>query len=72
MLKRSDNGALVLLRDVGSAELGAEDYSLNLRFDGRDAVGVGVFQQPDANALAARGRRPRDAEPAAPSLSARR
>ena len=51
MLKRSANGGLVLLRDVGKAELGAEDYSLNLRFDGRDAVGLGVFQQPNANAL---------------------
>jgi len=51
VLKRSANGSLVYLRDVGSAELGAEDYSLNLRFDGRDAVGVGVFQLPDANAL---------------------
>jgi HAE1 family hydrophobic/amphiphilic exporter-1 len=51
VLKRSSTGSLVYLRDVGTAELGAEDYSLNLRFDGRDAVGVGVFQQPDANAL---------------------
>jgi HAE1 family hydrophobic/amphiphilic exporter-1 len=42
---------LVLLGDVGSAELGAEDYSLNLRFNGRDAVGIGVFQLSDANAL---------------------
>src|SRR6185369_11137830 len=44
--------SLVLLRDVGHAELGAEDYSLNLRFDGREAVGIGIFQLPDANALA--------------------
>jgi HAE1 family hydrophobic/amphiphilic exporter-1 len=51
VLKRSGDGGLVLLRDVGRAELGAEDYSLNLRFDGRNAVGLGVFQQPDANAL---------------------
>ena len=41
------------------AELGAEDYSLNLRFDGRDAVGIGVFQLPDANALDAGGGRAR-------------
>jgi hypothetical protein len=26
---------------LGGAELGAEDYSVNLRFDGRDAVGIG-------------------------------
>ncbi|HSS37724.1 MAG TPA: efflux RND transporter permease subunit, partial [Polyangia bacterium] len=51
VLKRTADGGLVLLRDVGRAELGAEDYSLDLRFDGRSAVGIGVFQQPDANAL---------------------
>jgi HAE1 family hydrophobic/amphiphilic exporter-1 len=51
VLKRSDSGSLVHLRDVGRVELGAEDYSLGLRFDGRDAVGMGIFQQPDANAL---------------------
>jgi HAE1 family hydrophobic/amphiphilic exporter-1 len=51
VLQRSATGSLVHLRDVGSVELGAEDYSLSLRFNERDAVGVGIFQQPDANAL---------------------
>src|SRR4051812_15838858 len=51
VLKRGGDGSLVLLRDVGTAELGAEDYSVNLRFDGRDAFGLGIFQLPDANAL---------------------
>ncbi|HXJ22395.1 MAG TPA: multidrug efflux RND transporter permease subunit [Polyangia bacterium] len=51
VIKRGADGSLVFLRDVGRAELGAEDYSLDLRFDGRSAVGIGVFQQPDANAL---------------------
>jgi HAE1 family hydrophobic/amphiphilic exporter-1 len=51
VLKSGADGSLVLLKDVATVELGAEDYSLNLRFDGRDAVGVGIFQQPDANAL---------------------
>jgi len=51
VLKRGTDGSLVLLRDVGAAELGAEDYSVNLRFDGRDAIGMGIFQLPDANAL---------------------
>jgi len=51
VVKRGQNGQLVLLSDVGRAELGAEDYSVNLRFDGHDAVGLGIFQLPDANAL---------------------
>jgi hydrophobic/amphiphilic exporter-1 (mainly G- bacteria), HAE1 family len=52
VLKRGAGSSLIFLRDVGRAELGAEDYSLDLRFDGRSAVGIGVFQQPGSNALA--------------------
>jgi HAE1 family hydrophobic/amphiphilic exporter-1 len=52
ILKTGTDGNLVRLRDVGRAELGAEDYSSNLRFDGHDAVGFGITQLPSANALA--------------------
>jgi HAE1 family hydrophobic/amphiphilic exporter-1 len=51
VLKRGQDGSLVLLSDVGRAELGAEDYSTRLRFNGREAVGFGVFQLPGANLL---------------------
>jgi HAE1 family hydrophobic/amphiphilic exporter-1 len=44
-------GALIRLQDVGTVELGAETYSNILRFNGRDAVGVGVIALPSANAL---------------------
>jgi HAE1 family hydrophobic/amphiphilic exporter-1 len=47
----SDRGSLVRLRDVGSAELGAETYGSTLRFQGFDAVGFGVIALPTANAL---------------------
>ncbi|GAC1356999.1 MAG: efflux RND transporter permease subunit [Acidobacteriaceae bacterium] len=43
--------ALVLLKDVGHAEIGAETYSTALKFSGGDAVGVGVQQLSNANAL---------------------
>ena len=52
ILKTGADGNLVRLRDVGRAELGAEDYSSDLRFDGHDAVGFGITQLPSANALA--------------------
>jgi HAE1 family hydrophobic/amphiphilic exporter-1 len=52
ILKTGADGNLVRLRDVGRAELGAEDYNSNLRFDGHDAVGFGITQLPSANALA--------------------
>ncbi len=37
--------------DVGHAELGAEDYSGKLRFNGYNGIGIGVSQLPTANAL---------------------
>jgi HAE1 family hydrophobic/amphiphilic exporter-1 len=42
---------LVLLKDVGRAEIGAETYNTDLKFSGGDAVGVGVQQLSNANAL---------------------
>lgn len=52
VLKNSTaNGGLVLLKDVGHAEIGAENYDTDLRFSGREAVGIGVQQLSNANAL---------------------
>ncbi len=51
ILKSGSNGALVRLKDVGRAELGAEDYSTGLRYSGFEAIGIGVSQLPTANAL---------------------
>jgi HAE1 family hydrophobic/amphiphilic exporter-1 len=52
ILKPGANGALVRLSDVGHAELGAEDYSGKLRYNGYNGIGIGVSQLPTANALA--------------------
>jgi HAE1 family hydrophobic/amphiphilic exporter-1 len=49
---KNSPGGVVLLRDVGYAELGAETYSTDLNYNGADAVGVGVQQLSNANALA--------------------
>jgi HAE1 family hydrophobic/amphiphilic exporter-1 len=46
-----DAGGIVLLKDVGRAEIGAESYNTELKFSGGDAVGVGVQQLSNANAL---------------------
>jgi HAE1 family hydrophobic/amphiphilic exporter-1 len=51
ILKRTPEGTLVRLRDVGRSELGAENYTSDLRYKGRDAVGIGVTQLPQANSL---------------------
>ncbi len=51
VLKSGADGSLVQLKDIGRAELGAEDYSTITRHNGKPAVGIGVLQLPTANAL---------------------
>ena len=50
ILKNSPNG-LVQLKDVGHSVVGAEDYSTSLKYSGYPAVGIGVQQLSNANAL---------------------
>jgi len=46
-----ESGNLIKLKDVGRAELGAENYDTSAEFKGKPAVGMGVFQLPGSNAL---------------------
>ena len=46
-----DNGNLIKLKDIGRAELGAENYDTTAKFNGNPTVGMGVFQLPGSNAL---------------------
>jgi len=50
ILKSTSNG-LILLKDVGHAVVGAENYSSTLKYSGMPAVGIGVQQLSNANAL---------------------
>ncbi|NMO19739.1 multidrug efflux RND transporter permease subunit [Pyxidicoccus fallax] len=56
VLMRQTDGKAVRVKDVGRVELGAENYSTLLRFSGKKAVGVAIFQLPTANALDVRDR----------------
>ncbi|ARV60536.1 RND transporter [Nostocales cyanobacterium HT-58-2] len=51
VLKTGANGTLIKLKDVGRAELGAENYSNFFRFRGNEGVGIGIFTTPGSNAL---------------------
>ncbi len=51
VVKNSPNG-IVLLKDVGHAQLGAQTYATDLKYNGYSAVGMGVQQLSNANALA--------------------
>ncbi len=50
IVKNSSNG-LVLLKDIGHAEVGAEDYSSTLQYQGRSALGIAVQPLSNANIL---------------------
>ncbi len=50
IVKNNANG-LVLLKDIGHSEVGAEDYSSSLEYNGHAAQGIGVLQLSNANAL---------------------
>ncbi len=51
IIKNTPNG-IVQIKDVGRAEIGSESYDTNLLYSGHEAVGIGVQQLSDANALA--------------------
>ncbi|HYL14318.1 MAG TPA: multidrug efflux RND transporter permease subunit [Terriglobales bacterium] len=51
ILKTNKDGTIVRLKDVGHAELGAEDYGSDLQFNGHESVGIGITQLSTANAL---------------------
>ena len=51
ILKSNSDGTLVRLRDVGRAELGAENYGSALDYNGHESVGIGITQLSTANAL---------------------
>jgi HAE1 family hydrophobic/amphiphilic exporter-1 len=48
---QGNSSGMVLLKDVGRAELGAESYGTRLKYSGGDAVGLGVQQLSNANAI---------------------
>ncbi len=51
ILKRTPQGQIVRLKDVGRVELGARNRDVANRLDGKPCANVAVFQLPDANAL---------------------
>src|SRR5436190_1330858 len=44
ILKTGDNGEITRLRDVARLELAAGDYALRSLLNGKEAVGIGIFQ----------------------------
>src|SRR5581483_8368129 len=51
VLKKSGEGRLTRIKDIGRVELGAKNEDTGVRLDGRPTVFLAIFQTPDANAL---------------------
>uniref|UniRef100_UPI0035CAA27B efflux RND transporter permease subunit n=1 Tax=uncultured Sphingomonas sp. TaxID=158754 RepID=UPI0035CAA27B len=51
VVKRDDQGRLTRLRDVARIELGAQDYTINARLNGKPMSALGITQLPGSNAL---------------------
>ncbi|MBN9691048.1 MAG: multidrug efflux RND transporter permease subunit [Verrucomicrobia bacterium] len=58
VLRANPGGAIVRVKDVARIELGAQNYTMKARLNGRPAALVALYQLPDSNAVdAARGAR---------------
>jgi hydrophobe/amphiphile efflux-1 (HAE1) family protein len=52
IVRTDSDGRVTRIRDIGSVELGAQDYNANGYLDERSAVPLLIFQRPGSNALA--------------------
>jgi multidrug efflux pump len=52
IIKTTEDGRPVRVRDVGRVELGAKNQDVSSKVDGEPVSNLGIFQLPDANALA--------------------
>jgi multidrug efflux pump len=52
ILRANTDGSVVRLKDVARVELGAADYSVEARLNGKPVAGMGIKLTPTANALA--------------------
>src|SRR5471032_1557896 len=51
IVRTNGDGAVTHLRDVARVEMGANSYSLRSLLNNNPAVGMGIFEAPNANAL---------------------
>ena len=51
-LKRSRDGSIITLDDVAKVEIGAESTRTLFKGNGKQVVGIGIYQQSDANTIA--------------------
>ena len=52
ILRHEPDGSMIRLRDIARVEVGASMYSGDCWYNGQSVVGMAVYRDPDANALA--------------------
>ena len=52
IVKTAADGRVVRIRDIGRAEVGAKNEDITSEVDGQPVANLGIFQLPNANALA--------------------
>jgi len=51
LIVREDGGRIIRISDIGRVELGSEEASANVRYNGKDAVYLSVWPLPGANEI---------------------
>lgn len=51
LVLRSENGALIRLKDIADVQLGSESYNSEVRYSGKTATFMGIWPLPNANSL---------------------
>lgn len=51
VLKTGTDGSIITFKDIGRAELGAENYNSFLRSRGKEGIGMGIFPTTGSNTL---------------------
>jgi hydrophobe/amphiphile efflux-1 (HAE1) family protein len=52
VVRATPEGGLLRIKDIGRVELGAKSSDSFVRFNGKPAAGIGIYQSPGANAIA--------------------
>lgn len=51
ILIKNQNGTLIKVKDIGTVELGADNYDSSVKFNGKNGVFIGIKANPTANPL---------------------
>ncbi len=51
IVRRTDEGALVKIKDLGTVNLGGQTYTISSYLNGKPTASLGIYQLPDANAI---------------------